>query len=300
LRQEYALPDIKFDTTTIHLLKDEHERQLEDIRTPADNEAAANTITNLVRDLTCDPASILHVSIAGGRKTMGFYLGYALSLFGRPQDRLSHVLVSAAFEFHPDFFFPTRNSRVIYANDNKKSPLDTSQAEITLADIPFVRLRHGLPDAFLQGRTSFSHAVKQLQNAIDPASLRFENQNCTIHCGAIAIRLPPAEYAYYRMVAARAQRNRPGVRWNDTGIEADFLRCYEDLPGAIPIRTRKAITDELPSGFYEQRRSRVNRILRDKLGEIRCQPYLIVSRGTRGDTRSVIILAPDRIQLDHG
>jgi CRISPR-associated protein (TIGR02584 family) len=28
----------------------------------------------------------------GERKTMGFYVGYALSLFGRAQDRLSHVI----------------------------------------------------------------------------------------------------------------------------------------------------------------------------------------------------------------
>ena len=29
---------------------------------------------------------------------MGFYLGYALSLYGRTQDRLSHVLVSSPYE----------------------------------------------------------------------------------------------------------------------------------------------------------------------------------------------------------
>jgi CRISPR-associated protein (TIGR02584 family) len=41
---------------------------------------------------TADPQASLHVSIAGERKTMGFYVGYALSLFGRTQGRLSHVL----------------------------------------------------------------------------------------------------------------------------------------------------------------------------------------------------------------
>jgi CRISPR-associated protein (TIGR02584 family) len=59
-----------------------------------------------VRELTADPDCAIHASIAGGRKTMGFYLGYALSLFGRPQDRLSHVLVSSPFESNQNFFYP--------------------------------------------------------------------------------------------------------------------------------------------------------------------------------------------------
>ena len=45
---------------------------------------------------------------------MGFYLGYALSLYSRAQDRLSHVLVNSPFESHSEFFYPTPESRVIH------------------------------------------------------------------------------------------------------------------------------------------------------------------------------------------
>ena len=65
--------------------------------------AVADFITEQVRQITADPAASLHVSIAGGRKTMGFYAGYALSLFGRAQDQLSHVLVSPSFELLKEF-----------------------------------------------------------------------------------------------------------------------------------------------------------------------------------------------------
>lgn len=65
---------------------------------------AADAIVELVRRCTQDDQTALHVSIAGGRKTMGFFMGYALSLYGRPQDRLSHVLVSAPFESNHDFY----------------------------------------------------------------------------------------------------------------------------------------------------------------------------------------------------
>ncbi|MCS7316482.1 MAG: CRISPR-associated ring nuclease Csm6, partial [Bryobacterales bacterium] len=111
LCREYGLEEIRFDPSTIHVLTDEAGQPLSDIRTVEENERTADYITALVRKLTADERAALHVSIAGGRKTMGFYLGYALSLFGRPQDRLSHVLVSAPYESHPEFFYPTKRSR---------------------------------------------------------------------------------------------------------------------------------------------------------------------------------------------
>ena len=67
--------------------------EMTDIRSPEDNLSAADQVAKLIRELTNDPDRQLHVSLAGGRKTMSFYLGYALSIFGRDDDRLSHVLV---------------------------------------------------------------------------------------------------------------------------------------------------------------------------------------------------------------
>jgi CRISPR-associated protein (TIGR02584 family) len=88
LSRDYALPPIHFTADTIHVLEDAGGRPLEDIRSPEDNRRAADGITGIIREFTADPDCALHVSIAGGRKTMGFFLGYALSLYGRPQDKL--------------------------------------------------------------------------------------------------------------------------------------------------------------------------------------------------------------------
>lgn len=107
LEQDYSLPNVSFDESRIHVLADEQGIILDDIRTDADNECLADTITRTIAQLTQDNDCALHVSLAGGRKTMGYYAGYALSLFARPQDRLSHVLVSSPFESHPDFYYPT-------------------------------------------------------------------------------------------------------------------------------------------------------------------------------------------------
>jgi CRISPR-associated protein (TIGR02584 family) len=99
----YAFGKKSFDADNIHVIKRPNGELLRDIRTDADNVAFADFITEQVREITADPATILHISIAGGRKTMGFYAGYALSLFGRAQDHLSHVLVSPSFESLKEF-----------------------------------------------------------------------------------------------------------------------------------------------------------------------------------------------------
>jgi CRISPR-associated protein (TIGR02584 family) len=110
LRRDFSLPEILFDESCIHVITGQDGNPLEDIASEADNVAVADFITERVRALTADPEVSLHVSIAGGRKTMGFYVGYVLSLFGRAQDRLSHVLVTAPFESRPDFYYPARRS----------------------------------------------------------------------------------------------------------------------------------------------------------------------------------------------
>jgi CRISPR-associated protein (TIGR02584 family) len=94
---------------------------------------------------------------------MGFYAGSALALFGRPQDRLSHVLVDPPFESHPNFFYPTRRRNIIYTAAPDSRPLDTSAAVVTLADIPFVRLRQWLPDAVLQKTAGWGETVAVAQ-----------------------------------------------------------------------------------------------------------------------------------------
>ena len=136
----------------------------------------------VVRQLTLDKDSALHASIAGGRKTMGFFLGYALSLFGREQDRLSHVLVSAPYESHPEFFYPSQSSELIYSLSNGQS-FNKRDAEIALAEIPFVRMRDGLDVNLLNGGISYSDAVAVAQRILPPVCLTIDVDRRVINTG---------------------------------------------------------------------------------------------------------------------
>ena len=125
LCEAYQIPEIRFSEDSIETLVGPDGTHLDDIRSHEDNETTANQIMERIRRFTNNADSAVHVSMAGGRKTMGFFAGYALSLYGRKQDRLSHVLVSTPFESHPDFFYPTPYSHLIPGSGDTARTLDT-------------------------------------------------------------------------------------------------------------------------------------------------------------------------------
>lgn len=144
---------------------------LKDLKTPSDNELSANLICQQVRNFTQDDNVRLHVSIAGGRKTMGFYAGYALSLYGRPQDSMSHVLVDSEFESAMGFYYPTQTDYYVTQRHTGKK-LNAKDAQIWLANIPFVRMSEAISDKHqLKQGVSFSEVVEVINRSFEPITL---------------------------------------------------------------------------------------------------------------------------------
>ena len=119
---------------------------LADIRDREQNLAAAEFILRQVRDQTSSKDRRLIASLAGGRKTMGALLHAAFSHLGRPQDRLTHILVDEPFDgaLQPLFFYPEQPAQTLTARDGKTYPARNAQLE--LADVPFAPLRVRFPD----------------------------------------------------------------------------------------------------------------------------------------------------------
>lgn len=298
LCRDYALPAMTFDASHIQVLRDADGAPLEDIRTPADNQRAADTITETLRTLTADPDAALHVSIAGGRKTMGYYLGYALSLFGRPQDRLSHVLVSAPFEGCPAFYYPTAYHQVITLRDNKLA--DTRDAQVTLAEIPFVRLREGLNQRLLTGAASFGQTVAAAQRALQAPELVIDLAGRRLRAAGEWLDMAPVELAFYSLMARRQWQGRAGVRRGDAGLDAAFLAEYRQIvpeySGELE-RCEAALAAGMSVEYFDQRKSRVNSTLAAALGPALAAPYLIQGEGQRPRTRYGLHLAAGAIRF---
>jgi CRISPR-associated protein (TIGR02584 family) len=287
---------IAFLPEHIHRIHDDSDHALSDIRTPQDNAHAADSIHALVRELTAQPDTELHVSIAGGRKTMGFYLGYCLSLAARPQDTLSHVLVSEPFESLPDFYYPPATPRLLHTRDGR--PIHTADARVMLANIPFVRLRTLLPAAALAPELSFSQAVQATQTHLEKPHLRLGVNLRQLHCRHRSVQLPPQLFAWYLWLAERCRANLPPVRYTDAD-PSEFLACYARIvsrDAADWETTAALLADGFTKEFFEQKRTKTNVAIKRALG-LNATPYLIAGQGKRPLTRYALMLSSDEVEI---
>ena len=301
LRSDYALPPIDFAAGNIHVLEDAGGRPLDDIRSPEDNRRAADSITALVRQFTADPDCALHVSIAGGRKTMGFFLGYALSLYGRPQDKLSHVLVSEPFESSIGFYYPAPHSRVLELSGGRLA--DSALARVTLAELPFVSLRHGLPEALLTGEASYSETVEAARRALAPIELQIDLAARRVRAAGKEFALPPAELALLSVFARRVLRGEaplaaPAKEIPDCDWKKRYLVELSWIAGPLGDldETERALRQGMDGGYFSAHLSKLKRILRRELGPA-AAPYLISDGGCR-PRRYRLDLRPAAISYD--
>ncbi|MCX7093891.1 MAG: CRISPR-associated ring nuclease Csm6 [Methylobacter sp.] len=293
---DYALPDINFPADNILVITDAA-GELDDIKTPENNEAAADFIIRKVRDLAQDSETALHASIAGGRKTMGYYLGYALSLYGRSQDSLSHVLVTDKYESLKDFFYPTPYSNIIY--DREQRSLDTQEAEVMLAEIPFVRLTDGSVPPFLQNeRAGFTDSVRWAQALEDEPLLKIDLDRRRLLVSKLEIEVPMADvdFAFYLWVLKRSQEGnfieRNHVIEANKEYADEFLSIYKSVykevsqyePGDSK-RTITALKNGMDDGFLSSHLSPIKKAFVDTLGSRAAQPYLIQSLGKKKITK---------------
>lgn len=218
-----------FDIAKILIIPDANGQPVDDARSLADHEALGDFIMTQVRDITADKQTILHASLAGGRKTMTFYLGYAMSLFGRSQDTLSHVLVSERFENLPDFWYPSP-----LQGDLKKTTkageilevLKSADAQVTLAQIPFMRLHQDLPKAMREvGKTiKLTDLIQRMNMGNSPDSIR------------LRIDLPKGQLVIWSAEVGEKSQ----VRVSPNKLElAFYVTCYRCSLDDIPIRRPK-------------------------------------------------------------
>jgi len=285
----------------IVLMRDRAGRPLDDIMTAEDNQAAADAITAAIRAATADPGLQLHVSIAGGRKTMGCLAGMVLSLFGREQDRLSHVLVDARFQGREDFFFPPDPPRRLPLPGD--GFLDTAESGLVLAEIPFVRLRGQWRPGAIGG--SYLAAVRAAQAALRPPVLTLDLPRRTARLGAVDLALPPSLLGVLLWLAERARSGAGALLWRKDGgapralaeaCVAAIARAAGPAREAAIVTARRALADGMDKQFLAEKVSRLNRLMREALGP-EAGPYEIRREGRRPNTAYRLALPAEAIRI---
>jgi CRISPR-associated protein (TIGR02584 family) len=303
---DWNLPAIDFSTSHIEVLMGKDGTPLDDIRDDQDNERAADGIAEVIRGLTEDENTEIHASIAGGRKTMGFFLGYAMSLWGRPQDKLSHVLISTPFEARSEFYYPTPKSQVIPARVHGEDPLDASTAKVWLGNIPFVRLRNLLPASIKSHGSGFGQAVSAANRALDQVELEIDISQACVRVNQIAISLPPMQMGLLCLFAWRCKRQLPPLpapskeaddpEWKKLVLRTLQLAMGEmHIPDSLDQRLHdsKAIGDA-----FSQQLSKMEKTFRDS-GVLPLRSIIVRKNiGTRGRQQGYSLnLQPDRVSI---
>ncbi|UOO81229.1 CRISPR-associated ring nuclease Csm6 [Uruburuella testudinis] len=306
---EYALPSIRFDAGCIHVIKDNRGEPLADIRSPEENNLAADQIVRFIHDLCADEQTELHVSIAGGRKSMGFYIGYALSLFGRRQDRLSHVLVEEAFEQNREFFYPPQQSKML---STPRGMRDAAEAQVMLADIPFVRMREGMPKLVLADGWSFSQAVAVTQKDLADFHLVIDCRSLRILCGdAEPIKLTEREFSFYLAMAEFRIMGKALVRQKSMNDDAELLKrrywhYYRQLKESLRVRQlgdMQCLEKRFGDLDIQEIWKEVPTRIKNKLTKYLCdyaKYYEIESSGCKNRKQYCLAVEPEKIEIHYG
>ncbi|MDA9557155.1 CRISPR-associated ring nuclease Csm6 [Vibrio sp.] len=251
MSQDLDMPMPLLCSEHIVVMNDAQGEEIDDGRTREEQEAMGDQIVEVVRQFCLDDDLALHASIAGGRKTMTFFLGYALSMFGREQDQLSHVLVSEPFEFCRDFFYPTAYDQTVLDRDGKAA--NTAEAIVELIDIPFIRQRPLMDKKFLDrmANTTYKDVVhmQNMANSIEDVKLEFkpmegkkgpflvvayEDRQTTIDFNTKML-----DFAFFAMVCRHVKNNLPYKR--DSKI---LLKELTSTSSVVPEKYQRIIPSD--------------------------------------------------------
>lgn len=212
--------------------------ELPDLRSPQEQEAAADFLLETVRGLVENPDQRLVASLAGGRKTMGALLYACLSLIGREEDRLGHVLVSAPYETAPGFWFPTQPGGPVALHGGGTA--DPASASIELADVPFISLRNLFLKELGQPAGSFRNLIALCSTNVRLSTGERLRVEIAFHLPGIGINgrridLSPREHLLCLFFALRAKSKEPVLGAYDEALVAlDEFR--KDARRAAPPR----------------------------------------------------------------
>ncbi len=240
----------------------------------------ADFICQKVQKLTQDDSTIIHASLAGGRKTMTYFLGTAMSWYGREHDCLSHVVVSEGYE-SSDFFYPTPYSYNI--TNYRGSLLDAKKATVWLTDIPIARLRAELPVSMLDGKTSYSQTVQWLNFRPSELSIRLDITVRKLYCGQLNCTLPVREFAFYLWFCHRARKHKsglfiPDINKPEASYAAEFLACYAQIVDEFKYEKMLLYFRDkngMSKSYFEELKSRTNRTIIRSFGKKIAQRLIV-------------------------
>lgn len=231
-----------------------------DVRTDQQTQDAANYLLAQVAKLTLGNTSAVHASIAGGRKSMGALLTQVMSLVGRQQDTISHVLT------HRELEKDHRTARSEpWIKQPWLKPADSNQLEggaatdkiFALSMLEFVRLFPADESPWLSGE-SYNELVQRI-NARLYGRIQYISSTSAFEVAGHSLNLKPASRALLLWLLCQ-----PDTRFDFANI-ADAKKLLETWTLAL-TETRANKTDAALKTAAD-----LHRHLKDVIGEFNKQ-----------------------------
>ncbi len=244
--------------------------------------AYGNIVLSLLARLTCDPDTVVHVSLAGGRKPMSVLLAFGIALFGRECDQLYYVLANDEFSASGAFY-----------------PDEPASSAITVTDIPYIRLRPFL-DKYIQTepeQLSYSMLVALTQDrlyaSLAPRCAELDLRSRYLCIDGTKIHLSLRELAVYWWIATAEQpipwgKRLPDNEWIRFLNLYDRLCTYHRYRCKKFARTRNSIDEQID--ILGKAISMIKQKIREKFSDSIAAQFFPLACGKYGD-KSLSILA---------
>lgn len=242
------IPALVNNKITVLTAEDEAS-ELSDVSTSNQAKAFPELIIRVLKKQTANEFNIVHCSLSGGRKTMSFYMGMALSFFGRADDKLWHVVASKEFESSGEYF------------PGKNSPDDV----LTLSEIPYVHLRPILAQLVnnqMNEEFSFRDIVEHTQRLLklyNSPKLKINLNASYISFGHNApVRISQTELLMYRFILDMKKQGKFAFideisfkLWNDTTNLTLYQKRLLSYIRKLNDKISKAVNDIDYFGKYK-------------------------------------------------
>jgi CRISPR-associated protein (TIGR02584 family) len=297
----YGVPaeGMDFGPGNIHVVRNTSGAEIDDIIDESDNAQMLGLCMEMTFQLTRDSESAVFFSIAGGRKTMGACLTLAAQMYGRPQDRLYHVLVSPEFESNRRFFFPPLESEKIELRGPTGEPYykETKYARINLVHMPFFSIRSQLsPEILDQPRDPATLMLSLIRETPERLVVNL-NEGKVRYLGAELDMMPSrlALYGFFALLKKNCPEPGAACRECDhcfvspeevTTRKEEITNLYRRLSGSRPVEEMSETGIRgLDVENFRSTKARIKEDLTQAFGPLALEKLEIASSGKRPDTR---------------
>jgi len=230
----------------------------------------------------------------------------AAQMYGRPQDRIYHVLVSPDFESHKDFYYPPVRPVMLELRDaqGQKFLQETTYAKVTLVPIPFISLRAAMQDK-KTGRVRtpaqlFRHLIKEKSQPLIVDLVQGK-----IIYKKSEFKMMPSRLALYAFLAMQKQQCRlvSASCGKCTGCYLDYRQIsdgqktiteyYRQLGGVTEDKGICALDKDALRSYV----SKISKDLQKAFGAQAAGLCAVEAVGKKPDTRYGIPMDRERIKL---